>query len=250
MAKKPRERRDPARTLRLLWRGRPIGRPGPVPALSIDELVEAAIAIADAEGLAKLSIRRLADELGISPMSVYTHVATKSELLELMTDAANAELAGVSPQPRRWQDRVAAIARTNLELWLRHPWLLEQPPSRPPLGPGTTGKYERELAALDGLGLDDVALDSVLSFVLGFARGAARDLIAARAGADEQTDAQWWAVRSSTLAELMPAEDYPRAIRVGAAAGAAHDSAWDPQAVFEFGLARVIDGLAPLIRAR
>jgi AcrR family transcriptional regulator len=249
---------EAARTLRLLWRADPPTRPGPVPALGIDELITTAIAIADAEGLAKLSIRRVASELGIATMSVYTHVATKAELLELMTDAANGELAelaelavsGGTP-PKRWQDRVAAIARSNLELLLRHPWLIEQPPNRPPLGPGTTGKYERELAVLDGLGLDDLALDAALNFVLGFARGAARDVLAARMldGADE-TDAQWWAARATALDELMPAEQYPLAVRVGTAAGAAHDTAFDPRAAFEFGLERVIAGLAPLIEPR
>jgi AcrR family transcriptional regulator len=241
-----------ARTLRLLWRAAPPTRPGPVPALGIDELITTAIAIADAEGLAKLSIRRVASELGIATMSVYTHVATKAELLELMTDAANAELAvGSTKPPKRWQDRIAAIARTNLELLLRHPWLIEQPPNRPPLGPGTTGKYERELAVLDGLGLDDLALDAALGFVLGFARGAARDVLAARViDGEDETDAQWWAARAAALGELMPAERYPLAARVGSAAGAVHDTAFDPRAAFEFGLERVIAGLAPLIEPR
>jgi AcrR family transcriptional regulator len=243
---------EAARTLRLLWRATPPTRPGPVPALGIDELIATAIAIADADGLAKLSIRRVASELGIATMSVYTHVATKAELLELMTDAANGELAVAgSPRPKRWQDRVALVARSNLELLLRHPWLIEQPPNRPPLGPGTTGKYERELAALDGLGLDDLAMDAALGFVLGFARGVARDVLAARVvGGAEDSDAQWWAARASALSELMPAERYPLAARVGTAAGAAHDTAWDPQAAFEFGLERVIAGLAPLVEPR
>ncbi|WP_219907934.1 TetR/AcrR family transcriptional regulator [Enhygromyxa salina] len=245
-------KRDPSteavRTLRSLWRATPSVRPGPTSALSLDALVTTAIAIADTEGLAKLSIRRVATELGISPMSVYTHVATKAELLELMTDTAHGELADPGPVAERWQDRIAEIARTNLDLLIRHPWLVEQPPGRPPLGPGTTGKYERELTALDGLGLDDITLDAALSFVLGFVRGAARDRIAAQnTVADSETDEQWWAARAATLAELMPAEDYPLAVRVGSAAGAAQDAAWDPLAAFEFGLARVIDGLAPLL---
>lgn len=243
---------EATRTLRLLWRAAAPTRPGPVPALGIDELITTAIAIADAEGLTKLSIRRVASELGIATMSVYTHVATKAELLELMTDAANAELAVDSTKtPKRWQDRVAAIARSNLELLLRHPWLIEQPPNRPPLGPGTTGKYERELAVLDGLGLDDLALDAALGFVLGFARGAARDVLAARMiDGEDETDAQWWAARAAALDELMPAGRYPLAARVGSAAGAAHDTAFDPRAAFEFGLERVIAGLAPLIEPR
>jgi len=126
--------------------------------------------------------------------------------------------------------------------------LVEQPPGRPPLGPGTTGKYERELSALDGLGLDDVVLDATLAFVLGFARGAARDVLATRAAHEAHgDDAQWWAEREATLAELMPAERYPLAVRVGAAVGAVHDAAWDAPTSFEFGLARVVDGLVPVI---
>ena len=250
VARKRDTQAEATRTLRLLWRAAPDPHPGPVSALGIDELVSTAIELADAEGLSKLSMRRLASELGISAMSVYTHVASKAELLELMSDAAYGELAGEPHTDRRWQDRVAAIARENLELFSRHAWLLEQPPGRPPLGPGTTGKYERELMALDGLGLDDVELDSALSFVVGFSRGAARDSLAARAASEHTEDAAWWAQRAEALERLMPAEDYPLAVRVGSAAGAAHEAAWDARMSFDFGLERVIDGLARLIERK
>ena len=145
---------------------------------------------------------------------------------------------------------MTAIARDNLALLRRHPWILEQSTARPPLGPGTTGKYEAELAALEELGLDDVTVDAVLAFILTFTRGAARDERVAQAARASEDDAQWWADRAQTLATLMPADRYPRAVRVGRAVGEAHGAAWDATAAFEFGLARVLDGLTPLVEAR
>ena len=108
----------------------------------------------------------------------------------------------------------------------------------------------RDLAALEELGLDDVTVDAVLAFILTFTRGAARDERVAQAARASEDDAQWWADRAQTLATLMPADRYPRAVRVGRAVGEAHGAAWDATAAFEFGLARVLDGLTPLVEER
>lgn len=255
MTPKPPRPSDPARQVRALWRmptERP-GRRGPRPSLDLDHLVATAIRLADAEGLAAVSIRRLTSELGLSRMAAYTYVDGHADVVELMVDAVNAELAEAASEstggPAHWRERVRALADRNLAHLRRHPWLVDVPLDRPPLGPGTTGKYERELRTLDGLGLSDEELDLALAFVLNFVRGIAADLAASRRleSATEQSDAEWWQARQAVLGEVITPDRYPLATRVGAAAGAAADTAYDPLRAYEFGLQRVLDGLSHLI---
>jgi hypothetical protein len=146
---------------------------------------------------------------------------------------------------------VRAVAEENRVLFADHPWAARVGTGRPPLGPGSIGKYEHELAAFDGLGLDDVDRDSCLAYVVEFVRAAAlavQDAADARAGG--QDDAQWWAEAGPVLARVLDPAAYPLASRVGTAAGAAHGSAADPDHAYRFGLDRVLDGLAAFVDPR
>lgn len=244
---------DPARTLKLLWRQEhePAGRQrGPRQTLTVDRVVDAAIELADAEGLAVVTMRRVAQELDVAPMSLYTYVPGKAELIDLMLDTVLARMPRSTPSSDGWRDRVVAIADDNRALYERHPWLAAVATGRPALGPGVTAKYEYELAAFDGIGLDDVTMDAALTFVLGFVETCARAALDARAAQQEtsMTDAEWWAANEPLLTTVFDAERFPLASRVGAAAGAAHQGAYNPDHAYAFGLARVLDGLAALIR--
>jgi Tetracyclin repressor-like, C-terminal domain len=120
---------------------------------------------------------------------------------------------------------------------------------RPTLGPGSIGKYEHELTALDGLGLGEVDMDDCLTFVLAFVRSSARAEIGARAAREESgmDDELWWASAGPVLARVLDEEAYPLASRIGSAAGAQRGSAHDVEHAYRFGLARVLDGLATVI---
>jgi AcrR family transcriptional regulator len=244
---------DPVRTIALLWGRQKQPTRGPKPGLSVDQIVAAAIALSDDEGLPALTMRRVADRLGASAMSLYTYVPTKAELLDLMVDAVVAETAEDDAGDECWRSRLERVARRNWALYRRHPWLLQvAAQSRPPLGPQTIAKYDRELRALEGIGLSEVEMDSVLSLVLGHVEGAARRASEATE-AERRTgmsDDQWWRAVSPLLAEVFDPERYPTAARVGAAAGAAYQAAFDPGHAFEFGLQRVLDGVAVLVEAR
>ena len=236
---------DPARTLRLLWGESTAPRRGPRPGLSVADVVAAATAIADTDGLPALTIRRVGERLGVSAMTVYTYVPGKAELLEVMLDAAYAGMPRTDTTGRGWRERLTAVAADNRQLCRTHPWVADVYTARPVLGPGLLAKYEHELAAFDGLGLTDVQRDDALAFLLAFVYGNARD---ERAGAEATgTDRQWWEQAGPLLARVLDPDRYPRAVRVGSAAGAAQDSAHDPSRAYEFGLARVLDGLAALI---
>lgn len=234
--------------LELLWRSAPESGRGPRKGLTVDEVVAAAITLADAEGLEAVTVRRLAQELGKAPMTLYTYVPGKAELVALMLDALFERMER-TPAGGAWRERLTAIARDNYALYRAHPWAAAASPSRPPLGPGQCAKYEHELQALEGLGLTDVEMDDALAHLLAFVRTAAQDAAQSDAerAASGMDDQEWWEANGPLLAKVLDPERFPTAVRVGQAAGEAHDAAYNAEHAFEFGLARTLDGLAALI---
>jgi AcrR family transcriptional regulator len=239
---------DHARVLKLLWGTADTRRRGPRPGLSTSEIVRQAIAIADRDGLEAVTMRRLADALRVAPMALYTYVPGKAELLDLMLDAAYAQMPRTAPRGG-WRARLTAVATDNRALFEAHPWAAMISSSRPPLGPGLMAKYEHELTAFQGTGLDDVETDAALTFLLDFVRSNAVAAHQARAQSEESgmTDEQWWEANAPLLARVFDEERYPTAARVGAAAGAAQGAAYSPDHAWGFGFERVLDGLAALI---
>lgn len=244
---------DPTSTLQLLWRdSTPKRRHGPQRGLSIDAVVDAATTIADAEGLDAVTMRRVAQALNVVPMTLYTYVPGKAELLDLMLDTAYARMPRTDTTGQPWRQRVTAIAEENKALFELHPWAATISTSRPPLGPGQMAKYEHELSALDGLGLNDVEMDDYLSYLLSFVQSCARAATDARAAQHDtaMSDQQWWEANAPLLARVFDGNAYPTAARVGAAAGAAHGSAYNPEHAYAFGLQRTLDALDALIGNR
>jgi AcrR family transcriptional regulator len=238
---------DPRRSMELLWGGpaAPAGRRGPRPKFTVPEIVAAAVALADAEGLAAVSMRRVAERLGITAMSLYTYVPSKAELLDVMVDAVCGEAVGERFAGTGWRARLAEVARHNWVLHRRHPWLLQVATSRPVLGPNTIAKYDFELRAFEGTGVADVDTDLLLSLVLHYVSGAVRAAVLAEQ-AEQRTgrsEAQWWAEYAPLLDEVLDPARYPTAARIGQAAGEEY-GAGDAERAFEFGLERVLDGIA------
>jgi AcrR family transcriptional regulator len=222
---------DPVRTLTLLWRRNEPPRRGPRPRLSVDAVVEAAIALADEAGLEAVTMRAVAERLGVSAMTLYTYVPGKAELLDLMLDALWLAM------PREPGATIRSVADANRALYAAHPWAARVTTARPPLGPGMLAKYEHELGAFEGF--SDVERDAALTLVLGFVQGiAAQD-------PSPTPDAEWWEAAGPLLAELVDPADYPLASRVGTAAGEEQGGAYDAGRAYEFGLTRIIEGLEP-----
>ncbi len=244
---------DVERSLRLMWRAALPQRQtrGPRPALTVDMIVTTAVARADRGGLDALSMRGLADELGVGVMSLYNHVPSKAELIDVMADQVLGELYPGDDVPgHSWRERLETVARATWDLCLRHPWLVEISTIRPPLGPGACRRYELELRAVDGEGFSDLDMDSAVALVAEHALASARLALAARRVAAQtgMSDADWWAVAAPILATVVAEDAYPVADRVGPVAGATHQAATSPDYAFEFGLARILDGLALLRR--
>jgi AcrR family transcriptional regulator len=245
---------DPARTLALLWRD-PSAKGtqrGPRQGLTVNRILAAAIQLADTEGAQAVTMRRIAQALGVAPMSLYTYVPGKAELLDLMLDTIYAHMPRTDLSHKPWRARVEAVAHESWELYQRHPWAVTVSTSRPPLGPGLMAKYEHELTAFTGLRLDDVEMDAALTFLLSFVQASARSAAEAAAVQAESamSDEQWWEANAPFLARVFDETKYPTAARVGPAAGAAHRGAYNPTHAYEFGLQRVLDGLGVLIERR
>lgn len=233
---------DPAKLIGLLWApSTAVGRTG----TTVGAVVTAAIGIADRDGLDALSMRRLADEVGVGAMTLYGYVPGRAELLQLMLDAIAGETYRDRPLPatrRSLRTAIRHIADCNWDRALAHPWSVEVQPGRPIVGPGESLKYEHELAPLDGIGLRDRDMDALLTTVLAMVAAAARwHLSLERSRAESAlTDLQWWQVTAPALGQAMRGTELPIAGRVGTAVG----SAGDPRATLRYGLTAVIDAVS------
>ncbi|MFJ6531158.1 TetR/AcrR family transcriptional regulator C-terminal domain-containing protein [Microbacterium sp. NPDC091662] len=231
----------------LLWRkdasDRTDGRRGPRARVSVDVVVSGAIELADAGGAEAMTIRALAQSLDLTAMSVYTHVNSRADLLVLMVDEVHMRMATSPDVEAGWRAQVRRVADENLALFRAHAWMLDIDDARVVVGPGTIAKYDRELGAFDDTGLSAVERDAALSFVLDFVRATAARM---RASAERERFGPFWADAAPRLTSYLGA-DFPLAQAVGDAAGEAMDGPYDAEVAWEFGLARVIDGLAGIM---
>lgn len=246
---------DPARVIPLLWGTRKLPERGPRHALTPEQVVSAAVAIADKDrDIEPLSMRRVAESLGVGTMSLYTYVPSRDELVHAMLDAIydDAVRALRSRLAPTWRAGLVAVADVNWQMYLDHPWALQVFTGRPPLGPHAIAKYDLELSVMDGIGLDDLQMDAVLTLVHTHVEGVARRRIDAERAVRRTgiTDQQWWAAVSPALAEVCDPADYPVAARVGQAAGEVRQAAHDPAHAYAFGLDRLLDGVALMLTER
>jgi AcrR family transcriptional regulator len=230
----------------LLWRrGTERPRRGPRPGLTLDQVVDAAVAVADEDGLAAVSMQRIAGDLGFTTMSLYRYVASKDDLLVLMYDAACGEAPTVEPGTP-WRPALAEWARRNRSVLEAHPWMVELPISGPPTGPRMLGWVEAGLRALAPTPLDEGEKVAVVLLVSGYVLQSVR-LVAelAKAAAGGALPA-WLAVPYPDLLRGVLGPDTHPDLLSAVAAGA-FDMDDDPDADFEFGLGRTLDGVAALV---
>ncbi|MEW1912501.1 TetR/AcrR family transcriptional regulator C-terminal domain-containing protein [Kitasatospora sp. NPDC085895] len=214
-------------------------------ALTADRIVAAATAVADAEGLAALSMRRVAAELGVATMSLYRHVADKDDLLLRMLDTALAEFGFPDERPDGWREPLALAARMLWDTCRRHPWLAPAlSMTRPQIVPSAMPFTEWVLGALDGRGLDPWTVFTTHLTLFNYVRGTAVNVESeSTAMADSGLDAdEWMATQEPALLALMDTGRFPllqRHVTDG------YD--FDLDRLFEFGLQRLLDGIAALV---
>ncbi|MFC7447073.1 TetR/AcrR family transcriptional regulator [Rhodococcus daqingensis] len=217
---------DAARSMALLWRAPvaadPRPAPGPRPALTVDEIVAVAIAVADEAGMAGLSMRAVGARLGRTAMALYTYVPSKSELVDLMYDRAHGELPTDYDLDEGWRPAATSWAQDLWAFYIRHPWTLSVSYARPVLGPGEQAVLEALVRILFEAGLSARVLRRVVGVLFHFVRGSAAAVAESRraAVATGMSDEQWWSTRSALLQQVAPdfAERFPMLVRLGVAA--------------------------------
>ncbi|WP_053617388.1 TetR/AcrR family transcriptional regulator [Nocardiopsis sp. NRRL B-16309] len=254
---------DVRRSMALLWRASqaPDERtaPGPKPELSVDLVVDTAIAVADEQGMGALSMKAVGARLGRTAMSLYTYVASKNELVELMYDQAFGELAEAAEQARArpWREAVTDWAQRLWDFYLRHPWTLEVSQARPVLGPNEYRVFESVAAVLEEAGLapDQIrsTFGSLFTMVRGFVQTAAESRQAAVVTG--QPEDEWWYGRSGQLEEVAPdfAARFPVLSRMAESGAFSNEDPNEPYLeqeaweTFRFGLEALLDGVAARI---
>ncbi|WP_164000619.1 TetR/AcrR family transcriptional regulator C-terminal domain-containing protein [Pyxidicoccus caerfyrddinensis] len=214
--------------------------------LTRERIVRAAMGIADAQGIAALSMRTVATRLGVPTMSLYRHVPGKEELVLLMADAAMAEAGFPREPPPGWRARLELMMRLQWALYRRHPWLPRVISlSRPQLIPGGMAHAEWALGAVDGLGLDMNTMLHVYVTAVGFVRGTAIELEAENEAEAETglTSEEWIESQDAAMARIIQEGHFPMLARVSAE----RNLVFNLGTLFEFGMQRLLDGLAVLL---
>ncbi|MFH9954019.1 TetR/AcrR family transcriptional regulator C-terminal domain-containing protein [Streptomyces roseolus] len=213
--------------------------------LTLGRIVAAAVAVADAEGLGAVSMRRVAAELGVATMSLYRHVADKDDLLVRMMDAAIGERPLPADPPPGWREPLAVAARQLWGLFRAHPWLAPAMSlTRPQLITSAMVYSEWVLGCLSGHGLDDQAAFTAHLTLLNYIRGLALNMetereAEAQSGLDSE---EWMDAQEPAFRATLEGGRYPALARL---ARAGYD--FDLDGLFEFGLQRLLDGLAVLL---
>ncbi|GEL26703.1 GntR family transcriptional regulator [Pseudonocardia sulfidoxydans NBRC 16205] len=211
-------------------------------------VVAAAVAVADTEGFDSLSMRRVAATLGVATMSLYHHVADKDDLVVGMLDAALGEIEIPSTVPRDLRAGLETGARLMWSTFRRHPWAAPAMSlTRPQAIPSGLRYTEWMLGVLDGRGLDHHTAFTAHLTVFNYARGTAVNLEPERTAQAEtglDSDA-WMEANVDSLHALLGRGDFPLFTRM-----LADDYDLDLDALFEFGLQPLLDGLVARLERR
>ena len=237
---------DAGRTLALLWGKVATPKRGPRHSISSEEVVAAALRIADEQGLAAVTMRAVGKELDRTAMSLYTYVLSREVLIDLMYDSVYAELGEVRSKGD-WRKAITRWCTKLRDLYLAHPWLLSVSSARPVLGPNEQEALESLLRILVMAGLPMKARPAATSALFSVVRGSAQQAVEAR-GAVTQADAEWWAARGQALAVAAPdfADRFPESTAI-----AGHQRKLGPQPwvraadqAFTGAVALLLDGIA------
>ncbi|MCJ0869473.1 TetR/AcrR family transcriptional regulator C-terminal domain-containing protein [Streptomyces sp. AP-93] len=220
--------------------------PAPPQGLTRDRIIRAAIALVDAEGLAALSMRRVATDFGVSTMALYRHVPSKGELVRLMSEAV---FGGEPPgsRPPGWRAQLEREARWLWGLYQRHPWLARAMAAltRPMASPHAMRYTERVLGALNGLGLTPTQIIHIHLALLGYAQGVAAAVeLESQARQDTgMTPEEWMAANEPRMESIQTTGSFP--ILSTLFEGERFDL--ELGTLFEFGLTRMLDGVEALV---
>lgn len=234
-------------TVALLWapHTREVGRTG----RSIADFISAAVDLAEADGVDAVSMRNIAARLDVRAMAIYSAIPSKQDLIALMVDRAYADTysSGSAPAVNDWRKGLGDVAEANRNVHVKHRWLLDIAPARSLMGPNEAHKTELELRVLDGIGLSDIDMERALSLLLTHVAQQARlgsQLLRERRDTGLDDDA-WWGEALPGLSRVYDPAHLPVLVRVATAASVGKKTS--EQTGFDFGLERILDGIAALL---
>jgi AcrR family transcriptional regulator len=234
-----------------IWaRAEPSGRRSP---RSRADIAAAAIAVADAEGIEAVSMRRVAAELGLGTMSLYHYLNGKDELLDLMTDGIMGEqLVDDAELHKGWREGLRAIATATRNNFERHPWMISamQPRPRAVPGPNSLRHFDQSVGAVADLDIDLATKMEIIALVDDYVFGfVMRAFVAGLEARDEQQEPGWMQAVFDYMASELETGAYPNIARFAeanrAAGGKDEDLATMALQVtrFERGLECLLDGI-------
>jgi AcrR family transcriptional regulator len=217
--------------------------------LTRGRVAEAGIDVADREGLAAVSMRRVATTLDVAPMSLYRHVANKDDLVVAMMDALFARSALPAQRPAGWRAPLEMQARLQWQTYCKHPWVAQALSfTRPQATPNTLPHTEWALAAIDDLGLGNSTMMYIAVTVFNYVRGMAIN-VAAEAEAQLETGVsseEFLESQAGVIGSLVATGRFP----VFASVVADPELDVDLEVLFEFGLQLLLGGLEEFIARR
>jgi AcrR family transcriptional regulator len=237
----------PWASIEAAWGVRERPHKGPKPTLSLERIVAAGVHVADAEGLAAVSMSRVAAELGAATMSLYRHVNAKDGLLALMVDAAYGEPPTELGPGEGWREGLSRWAWAMRAAARLHPWAVRIPISGLPVRPHEVAWFEQALSCMRDTSLTEAQKASVIMMLSGYVRNLAvvEADIEAAIRASGTTPSEWMSSYGRMLGTLADPQRFPEIAKFVAAG--VFDTADDPDDEFTFGLERVLDGIEVLV---
>ena len=230
-----------AGAMALLWETRTGPRRGPKPTLTLEAIAHAASEIADTDGLAAVTMQRVADALAVTKMALYRYVPGKVELVALMIDVGIGEAPRLESVAGGWRPKLHEWTQQLFSQFSQHPWALEATVGVRAIGPNELGWMEEAVAALAGTGLNGSEMLDVAATLAGQARAIAQQRSATSAERPEQ------AMEAGIASVLHGREERFPALKAAVNSAVAQGS---PDQAFDFGLARILDGVGLLIDSR
>jgi AcrR family transcriptional regulator len=231
----------------LLWEDRSRPTRGPKPALTPDDVVRAAVRIADEDGLSALTMQAVSAKLGYTTMAVYRYFPSKEALVDAIVDAG----MGLPPRPAPnagWRAEVAQWAHAKRAMLIARPWLAELPFVAAPHGPNWLSWLEALTAPLARTGLRAADVGEMISVIDGFTRGASDTAVSlARAEARGISELEWAAAVGADLGRAIGDPRFPNFAAVLTTPSDGKPRAMDES--FDFCLQRVLDGIELYVRA-
>jgi AcrR family transcriptional regulator len=236
-------------SIEAAWGLRDRPHKGPKPGLSLKRIVDAAVRVAESEGLAAVSMSRVAAEVGASAMSLYRYVAAKDELLDLMVDAASGPPPPLEPG-EGWREGLSRWAWALRAAYYRNTWAVHIPVRGLPVTPNQVSWFENGLQCMASTGLTQDERASAVLLASTYTRSEA--MLGAEIGAAIRASGtspqEWMSYYGRLLTTLTDPQRYPAISRL--VADGVFDKADDPAVEFTFGLERILDGIEALVRAR